>query len=327
MGTVLIALLPGVVVFTGLFGPGVLLNIALCVAACVATEAAWLRLRGRPVALQLRDNTAALSGVLLALALPPLTPWWIPVMGGVCAIVLGKQLYGGLGYNPFNPAMLGYVVLLVSFPLQLSLWPAMTPLWEAPLAHWQALAVPFTGAAWVEQADALSAATSLDALREGVAAGLTTGEIPGAGLGGLFAHGHAWVVLAWAAGGLWLLQRRVIAWQIPAGLLLGIAIVALPLWAWDTARFASPLFHIMAGATVLGAFFIATDPVSAATTPLGRLCFGAGIGALTVIIRTWGNYPDAIAFAVLLMNLGVPLIDQYTQPRIYGQQRHPEDRP
>jgi len=321
MGAVLLALIPGVTLFTLLFGAGVLLNIALCTLACVATEAAWLAARGRAIRRQLGDGSAVLTGVLLALALPPLTPWWIPVVGGACAIVLGKQIYGGLGYNPFNPAMLGYVVLLISFPLQLALWPEMQWLWQR---SWQELAIPFVGD-WTQGMDGLTAATSLDAARTGLGRGLTLAEIAPSGVAGLFRHGAGWVALAWLVGGLWLWRRRIIGWQIPLGVVAGAALFALPFWAMDPSRFASPAFHVLAGASLLGAFFIATDPVSAATTPRGRLFFGLGIGALTVIIRTWGNYPDAVAFAVLLMNLGVPLIDQYTQPRIYGQRRQPED--
>ncbi|MCK5768933.1 RnfABCDGE type electron transport complex subunit D [Algiphilus sp.] len=326
MARVLAALIPGLVVYVLLFGPGVLLNIALCAGACVATEALWLRARGRRPAAQLRDNTALVTGVLLALALPPLTPWWIPVLGGVCAIVLGKQIYGGLGSNPFNPAMLGYVVLLVSCPLQLSLWPAMTPLWSDPQAALSQLAIAFSGD-WVAHMDAVSGATALDAVRTGLADGRAIGEIAAGGVSGAFAQGHAWVALAWAAGGAWLLARRLIAWQIVVGVIAGTALFALPFWAFDPSRFGSPLFHVLAGATLLGACFIATDPVSAATTPAGRVYYGLAIGALTVIIRTWGNYPDAIAFAVLLLNLCVPLIDQYTQPRVYGQHKRPEDAP
>lgn len=326
MARVLAALVPGIVVYALLFGPGVLLNIALAAGACLAAEAAWLGARGRRISAQLKDNSALITGVLLGLALPPLTPWWIPVLGGACAILLGKQVYGGLGANPFNPAMLGYVVLLVSCPLQMSLWPEMTPIWQAPADSFRQLALPFSGE-WAARMDAISGATALDALRSGLAAGLSRSELAAGRVTDLFARGYAWVALAWLAGGLWLLQKKLIAWQIVLGVLAGAAVFALPFWALDPGRFASPVFHLLAGATLLGAFFIATDPVSAATTPRGRLYYGLAIGALTVIIRTWGNYPDALAFAVLLLNLCVPIIDQYTQPRIYGGRRGAEGEP
>lgn len=326
MARVLAALMPGVLLYVALFGPGVLLNIALCAGACCATEALWLKARGRNLFRQMRDNTALVTGVLLALALPPLTPWWIPVVGGVCAIILGKQIYGGLGSNPFNPAMLGYVVLLVSFPLQLSLWPEMAPVWREAGSYLAQLSIPFSGD-WTTRMDALSGATALDTVRNGVADGRTLDEIAGSGVAGLFQSGYAWIALAWFVGGSWLVHRKFAAWQIVLGVILGVAVFALPFWFYDPSRFPSPAWHVFAGATLLGAFFIATDPVSAATTPLGRFYYGLAIGVLTVIIRTWGNYPDAVAFSVLLLNLCVPLIDQYTQPRVYGQQRHPEDAP
>jgi electron transport complex protein RnfD len=323
MMRVLLALLPGFALYVASFGIGVLINVLICVLACLATEAVCLHARGRSLRTYLGDNTAIVTGVLLGLALPPLTPWWIPMVGGATAILLGKQLYGGLGYNPFNPAMLGYVVLLVSFPLQMSLWPSPQPLWGSEAGIGEQLAVIF-GGGWAERIDALSGATVLDAMRSGLSQGVTISELSAdgnTGLAALFSSGTGWIALAWLAGGLWLLRTGDIRWQIPVGVLAGVFLMALPFWAFDADRFADPLFHMLAGASILGAFFIATDPVSAATTPRGRLYFGLAIGALTVIIRTWGNYPDAIAFSVLLANLCVPLIDLYTQPRVYGQRR------
>lgn len=303
MRDVLLALIPGAALFTLCFGTGVLWNLALCAAACVLSEGLVLMLRGRPLSV-LRDYTAVLTGVLLALALPPGAPWWLPVLGGAFSIVLGKQVYGGIGYNPFNPAMVGYVVLLISFPVQMTAW---------------------SGVHWPWAADAVSAATPLDHVRTQLTLARTLGEIrtdPGV-FGLLGGAGWEWVGLGYLAGGLWLLWRRTIRWQIPVGVLLGLTLMATVFWAVDADRYASPLFHWFCGATLLGAFFIATDPVSAATTPRGRLLFGLGIGVLIHVIRSWGAYPDAVAFAVLLMNLCAPTIDRYTPTRAYGHQRQP----
>ncbi len=214
--------------------------------------------------------------------------------------LLAKHAYGGLGQNPFNPAMVGYAALLVSFPVEMTRWP-----------------VP--GADW----DAVTGATALDALRTGLRESYTMGEIrAGAAFGSVGAAGSEWVNLAALAGGLFLLARGVIRWQIPVAMLAGLAVpAALAQWL-DPGAHPGALFHLASGATMLGAFFIATDPVSAATSDRGRLYFGAGIGLLTWVIRSFGGYPDGVAFAVLLMNLAVPLIDRYTVPRIHGHARN-----
>jgi electron transport complex protein RnfD len=300
MRDVLIALAPGIVVYALLFGPGVLINIALAVITCELIEAAVLKLRGKALKPFLLDSSALVTGVLLALAVPPTAPWWIIVVGCGFAMLLGKHVYGGLGYNPFNPAMVGFVVLLISFPVQMTAWPAMHPLWS--------------------DADAISGATALDHVRTQLSLERTLSEIGGDAPLGLFAgRGWEWIALAYLLGGGYMLWRRTIRWQIPVGLLSGMALIALVFWAYDGDRYASPLFHWFSGATMLGAFFIATDPVSAATTPRGRFVFGFGIGMLTYVIRTWGGYPDGIAFAVLLFNICAPTLDRYLQPRIYGQ--------
>ncbi|MFA5941510.1 MAG: RnfABCDGE type electron transport complex subunit D [Sinimarinibacterium sp.] len=301
MRDVLLALVPGIALYTLLFGWGVLANIALAALTCLLAEAAVLHLRSKPLQPFLLDSSALVTGVLLALSLPPTAPWWIPVIGSLFAMLLGKHVYGGLGYNPFNPAMVGFVVLLISFPVQMTTWPALQPL-------------------WVPQTDALTGATVLDHVRTQLGLQRTLGEIRGDAPIGLFAgRGWEWIALAWLCGGLYMLWRKTIRWQIPVGMLVGVTLIALPFWAMDPDRYASPLFHWLSGATMLGAFFIATDPVSAATTPRGRLLYGLGIGVLVYVIRTWGGFPDGVAFAVLLLNICAPTIDRYTRPRVYGQ--------
>ncbi len=320
MVQVMLALIPGALCLFWFFGWGVLINLAVATATAVAAEAAALKLRGKAVLPILSDGTAVLTGLLLGLALPPLAPWWIPFIGAAFAIVVAKQLYGGLGYNPFNPAMVGYVVLIISFPLQMTLWSAPRGIDGEMLSLADTLGLVFAqlppaGATL----DAVTMATPLDSYKTQIGQNLTWSEIVSGPLFGRFAgHGWEWVNLAFLLGGLWLWQRRAIHWHIPLAMLAGLFVTALLFYIADADSFASPLFHLFSGATMLGAFFIATDPVSAATTPRGRLYYGAGIGVLVYLIRTWGGYPDGVAFAVLLMNMAAPTIDYYTQPRVFG---------
>lgn len=306
MGKVLLALLPGVALSTAWHGPGVLLQAILACAFAVLLEAAMLRLRGRPLRPFLGDLSAPLTAVLFALCLPPWAPWWIAAVGMVAAIVFAKHLYGGLGYNLFNPAMVGYALVLVAFTRELSGWPPL----DVPIPPGALLDGVFGGGVpW----DAMAQATPLDTLRDQLGQGRTVAEAQ-AGDDGR----SAWLALAWTLGGLWLLQQRVIHWHVPVGVLAGVLAVSLPLWLYDTGRHASPWFHLTHGALALGAFFIATDPVSGAATPRGRLLFGAGVGAMTVLVRTFGAYPDGVAFGVLLMNACAPLLDRWLKPRPFG---------
>lgn len=295
---VLLALLPGIALQIVCFGPALLITLAVSLVGCLALEAGVLVLRRRPVLRTLGDGSAAVTAVLLALSIPPQAPVWLVLMGCGFAILLAKHAYGGLGYNPFNPAMVAYAALLVSFPQQMTAWPA-------PLGA---------------ELDAVSSATALDHLRSALGEQRTLGEMADdPAFGVLGASGWEWPALGYLLGGLYLLQQRVIRWQIPLSMLLGMGLMALVFWAADSDRHASPLFHLFSGATLLGAFFIATDPVSAATTARGRLLYGFGIGVLVYVIRSWGSYPDGLAFAVLLFNLLAPTLDRYSAPRVHGQ--------
>jgi electron transport complex protein RnfD len=304
MRQVLYALVPTVALHVVFFGPGLLVQIILGVATALLCEAAALRMRGKPLPPFLLDGSAIITAVLLALCLPPLAPWWLVVSGVAFAILLAKHLFGGLGANPFNPAMVGYAVLLVSFPARLLQWlpPNVAGFEPVSLSFVDTLTTILTGTpparfTW----DAITSPTPLDALRTDLALGMTMGE----------AHANA---LFSAFGGK--------GWEwINLATLAALFVCALIMSAADAGAYAGPLFHLTAGASMLGAFFIATDPVSAATSNRGKLIYGAGIGVLTYIIRTFGGYPDGVAFAVLIMNLAVPLIDRYTIPRIYGHAR------
>ncbi|MGD8644142.1 MAG: electron transport complex subunit RsxD [Chromatiales bacterium] len=323
MRHVLYALVPGTVASIWYFGWGLLINLILAIAIAVAAEALMLRLRRRPVLPTLSDYSAVVTGWLFALCLPPLTPWWVTAVGVIGAIVLAKHLYGGLGYNPFNPAMVGYVVVLISFPKEMTLWIAPEMLAETRLGLLDSLVVVLGGAlpagvSW----DALTMATPLDLMKTELGLNRTITEIRENPLFGDFSgRGWEWIANWYAVGGLYLMYKRVIGWQIPLAMLLGLGAIATVFFLYDADSHASPAFHIFSGGAMLGAFFIATDPVSGSTTPRGRLVFGAGIGVLVYVIRTWGGYPDGVAFAVLLMNMAAPTIDYYTQPRVFGQDR------
>ena len=322
---VVLALVPGIITYIAFFGWGVLVNIIIAGIAALGSEAMAVALRRQPVAPTLMDGSALVTAILLALALPPHSAWWLIVVGTTFAIIIAKQLYGGLGYNPFNPAMAGYVVVLISFPLEMTRWNPPLSLADAPMSLLESFQYSLTGILPERlDLDMISLATPLDVMRTQLDLGNSLDTITtGNGIFGIVAGtGSEWVSLAFLAGGLWLLFEHIIDWRIPASLLASLLLLSGLFSLIDSSNFASPAFHLFAGATMLGAFFIATDPVSASTTPVGRLIFGAGCGILIYVIRTWGGYPDGIAFSVLLMNMAAPLIDYYTQPRVIGQQKN-----
>ncbi|MEX0915269.1 MAG: RnfABCDGE type electron transport complex subunit D [Wenzhouxiangellaceae bacterium] len=320
MKQVLYALVPGIAAHLWFFGVGILFQIALTVAFALALEAAMLKLRDRPLKPFMSDYSAVVTAVLFALSMPPLAPWWVALTGMVFAIVVAKHLYGGLGYNLFNPAMAGFAAVIIAFPMDLSQW--LTPRQLSPglPGLWQTAQAIFTGSlpdalSW----DAISQATPLDALKTGVAENRLVTEIRDAPIFGDFGGlGWEWIANFYVLGGLWLLWRRVISWHVPVALLATVAAVTIPMWLMGPDINPSPPQHIFSGALVLAAFFIATDPVSGCTTMKGRLVFGAGVAILTLAIRRYGGYPDGVAFAVLLMNMAAPLIDRLTRPRTYG---------
>lgn len=318
MRQVIWATVPGMLMMAWWFGPGVLLNVACAVAGALAAEAGALRVRGWPLQPALADGSAVLTGVLLGLALPPMVPFWLPFVGAALGIVFGKQLYGGLGANPFNPAMIGYVMLLISFPVDMTSWPSAEPLSQAGERWLLSLQISFG----TTPVDVLSGATPLDDFKH--RSGQTVAEWQAtSGLAGALAgRGWEWINLAFLLGGVWLLRQRIFSWHAPLAMLATLALCALLFWDGGSSESpGSPLFHLLSGGTMLGAFFIVTDPVSSATSQRGKLLFGAGVGLLVYVIRAWGNYPDAIAFGVLLMNLAAPFIDHYTRPRTYGHAR------
>jgi len=304
MLTVIAALIPGLVAYVWFFGPAILKTLAVASVAALAFEALMLRVRGKPVGLFLKDGSALLTAWLLALSLPPTAPAWLVVIGVFFAIVIAKHLYGGLGQNPFNPAMVGFAVCIVSFPALMGQWPGV---------------------------DAISAATPLDHLKTALKLADGTGQVgqimADQTVYGRFAgRGWEWIAAGYLIGGVALIWLRIITWHIPVAFLLAVLALSGGLWLFDSRAFASPMFHLLGGATMLGAFFIATDPVSGATTPRGKLIFGAGCGGLEILIRVFGGYPDGLAFAVLLMNLVTPIIDMLTQPPVFGASAGKKDQ-
>ena len=282
------------------YGWGVIYQITLALLTGIAAEILFLKIRNKSIDV-VKDNSAALTAILLAISIPSIAPWWIVVLGTSFAIIFGKQLYGGLGSNPLNPAMLGYAFLLISFPLEMTRWTSSF------LSFGEGLNVIFSSI----NIDALSSATRLEEAKFA----LMKGEV----FNPIQIDQTVWINLGFLFGGVYLFYKKVITWQIPLSFLAGIIVMSALLMLVDSDHAMGPVFHLFHGATMLGAFFILTDPVSSSTTPRGRLIFGFLIGILVIIIRTYGSYPDGVAFAVLLLNIAVPLIDYYSKPKVFGR--------
>lgn len=324
MYKVLYALIPGTLAATYFFGWGILFNLLIASVACLGSEALMLKLRDRPVMSSLTDGSALITACLLALALPPLIPWWLTTIASLFAIIIAKHLYGGLGFNPFNPAMVGYIVIMISFPREMTMW--TPPLGVAN--GWPELMDTFNiifnnTLPEGQNLDSITMATPIDTLKTQIGLEYDIDATRNhKAYGPLFSTisgtGWEWINGLFLAGGYWLIKQKIIDWRIPVSFLVGLVVISNFFAVYDYASYSSPLFHAFSGGTMLCAFFIATDPVSASTTPLGRWIYGASIAVLVYIIRTWGGYPDGIAFAVVLMNMAVPLLDYYTQPKTYG---------
>ncbi len=326
MLTVWLALLPASVYAIYLFGWPVLNLFIITVAATLLSEAAMLRMAGKDVRSGISDGSGLLTAWLLAMTLPPWAPWWIAVVGAVFAVVVGKQVFGGIGQNLFNPAMLGRVALLIAFPLEMTTWVNPQLLFTAAAPGFiESLSITFAG---VPNIDAVSGATVLGHMKTEIGRGVPLAEVlPGfftlqqgamGEMRGSLGETSALLILL---GGIFLLLRRMITWHIPFAMLATVALLATLMHLVDPTRYADASVHLLSGGLMLGAFFIATDPVGSPSTPRGQLLFGAACGALIYIIRTWAGFPEGVAFAVLIMNAATPLIDHYLRPRIYGRDR------
>jgi electron transport complex protein RnfD len=323
MRKVVLALLPAVGWGILIFGWPALFLTAITVAAALVFEAVCLKMKGVAAKPYLYDCSAVLTGLLVAMTLPPWAPWWIGVVGSAIAIVLGKQVYGGLGQNLFNPAMLARVALLISFPIEMTTWVEVKPLLFGP-GILDSLAITFSA----NTNDAVAGATTLGAVKTGFSLNQT---LPGL----LYDYNSFLAFIGWErgslgetssllilVGGLWLAREGVIRWHIPLSLLASITILSLIFHWIDPQHYLSVWVHLNSGALMLVAFFIATDYVTSPNTPLGQVVFGAGCGLLIFVIRSWGGYPEGTGFAILLMNAVTPLIDHYIRPRIYGRYRN-----
>jgi len=307
MRQVIYALIPGALIGVYFFGVPALSVIAISVISCVIVEAVIQKLMGKPVTIN--DGSAAVTGLLLAMNLPAGAPWWLVVLGAIIAIGLGKQVYGGLGNNPFNPALTARVFLLISFPVEMTTWLVPRPF----LLH---------------SADAVTGATPLGAMKTAVFMhgnlSYAVPKIPslmdlfmghvGGSLGEISA-------LALILGGVYLIYKGVISWHIPIFYIGTVFLMTWVLWIINPHIYANPMVHILSGGLMLGAFFMATDLVTSPVTNKGKMIFAVGCGVITVVIRLWGGYPEGVSFSILIMNAFVPLINRGTRPAVFGVER------
>jgi Na+-translocating ferredoxin:NAD+ oxidoreductase subunit D len=304
---VIYALIPALLVSVYFFGIGALIVTAVSIVSCLAFEYLIQKylMKTEP---SITDGSALVTGLLLAFNLPTNLPWWIIVIGSLVAIGVGKMTFGGLGNNPFNPALVGRVFLFISFPVQMTSWP--TPI-----------------ASRMQYTDAVTGPTPLGIMKEGLSAEVTTPQlmeqIPGymeMFLGYMRGSLGEMSALALLAGGIYMLSKRIITWHIPVSVLLSVLVFTGILWLINPYDNADPLFHLLSGGLVLGAFYMATDYVTSPMTPKGMWIFGIGIGVITVAIRVFGAYPEGVSFAILIMNAFVPLINKYVKPAGFGEE-------
>jgi len=300
MYMVILALMPAFLVSVYYFGFNAIRVTLISVATCVLTEFLIQKylMKGECT---IGDGSAILTGILLAFNVPSNIPWWMVVVGGIVAIGIAKMSFGGLGKNPFNPALVGRVFMLISFPVAMTTWP-----------------VPGQGFMAI---DGITGPTTLGLLKEGGAGAVGNVEyydmIMGA-TGGSFGE---ICELALIIGGLFLIIMKIIDWQTPVIIIGTVALVSCICWAIDPATYVNPLYHIFSGGLMLGAFFMATDMVTTPMTTGGKCIFALGVGLITIIIRLWGQYPEGMSFAILIMNSVVPLINKGFKPKRFGEPR------
>ncbi len=322
---VIIALIPSLGVSLYFYGIGALIVTLTAVVSSVIFE--WLItkfiFKKTP---KILDGSAVITGLLLAFNVPSNLPIWIILIGALVAIGVGKMSFGGLGNNPFNPALLGRVFLLISFPVQMTSW----PLPGKQFIYWYSRSEMQDGEELIKMVgenrlDAISGATPLGVVKEGLKNGETmsslTDQLPsyfemflgqvGGSLGEISA-------IALILGGIFLLVRKVITWHIPVSTLVTALVFSGIFWVINPEQNADPLFHLLTGGLLLGAIFMATDYATSPMTPGGMLVFGAGIGLLSILIRVFGAYPEGVSFAILIMNAFVPIINKYMKPKLFG---------
>jgi electron transport complex protein RnfD len=332
MGLVMLALAPATLFGLWQFGWPAIFLFVVTIATALVAEAASLRVAGKPVRPYLMDGSALLSGWLLAMTLPPWAPWWIGVVGSLIAIVVAKQIFGGIGQNLFNPAMVARVALLISFPLEMTTFLEPQPIFSADAPGFlEGLTITLGGSQAPAHFDAVTGASLLGHVRTELAQGLTLPQIYPDGYGaiqgavgtvpGSMGETSAGLILL---GGLFLIYKRIITWHISLVMMGTIALLAGLMHLYDPDHYVGPVYHLVSGATLLGAFFIATDLVTSPVSARGQVIFAAGCGILVYVIRTWTGYPEGVAFAVMIMNACTPLIDHWVKPRVYGRDRKGE---
>ena len=333
---VIAACIPGVATATWYFGFGVLINIMLAASMAIVLEACALKLRGRDIRLHLSDNSALVTAVLFGIAMPPGASWWLVAMGIFFAIVIAKHIYGGLGQNLFNPAMCGYVLLLLSFPVEMTSWhipndalvdgSSFSAFSLAGLRQSLLLSMPVFGGAQMSSPDSIDGLAMATPLIEfkmaGTSALLTAWDAGVSGFSRDAGAGWELVNMGYLCGGLFLIYKRIISWHIPCAIIATVTVMSTLYYApGSSGIYGTPYLHLFGSATMIGAFFIATDPVSAATTVRGKIYYGIIIGLAIYGIRVWGSYLDSIAIAVLLGNFCAPALDYLCRPRIYGHDK------
>ncbi|NCB56734.1 MAG: RnfABCDGE type electron transport complex subunit D [Gammaproteobacteria bacterium] len=303
-----IALLPAVLLGILQFGMPALFLVVTTILSALACEVISLKLNPRAQG-EINDGAAILTALILAMSLPPHAPLWLGALGSAFAIFFGKQVYGGLGQNLFNPAMLARVVLLISFPVEMTKW--ITP-------------SAFYDGVWYKMGvDGVSGATTLGLSKEGAETGFHwLPHVLGTSTGSLGETSAMLMLL----GGVWLIHQQVFTWHVPLATLAGCLLPGTAMWLADPAAIPEPLAQLTSGGLLMCAFFIATDPVTTPTSNRGKLIFGAGTGFLIFVIRAFGNFPEGVAFSILIMNAFTPLIDQYTRPRMYGYNLKTEEK-
>lgn len=297
MRQVILGLLPALIFGIYLFGEDALLLVVASTVAAILCEWLCQKCQKTPIG-QLTDGSAIVTALLLVMSLPPHFPWYLGAFGAAVAVILGKQVYGGLGQNLFNPAMLARVVLLISFPVEMTNWPAPEPI-------------------FINFADAFTGATTLGSVMETGSSEVHSGLI--ALLLGITPGSLGESPLLLLLGGIWMSWKKVIDWRIAVSLIAGCFVPSTIAWFISPETVLSPFAQLASGGLLLAAFFIATDPVTSPTAPKGRYWYGLGCGLLIFLIRVFGAYPEGVAFAILLMNAVSPLIESATRHRVYGE--------
>ncbi len=318
MVQVMLALIPAIIAYVFYFGIGILIQIILSIVFALIFEALSLKLLNKPIQLFLKDGTAFVTALLFALCISPVAPWWISLIGMFFAIVVAKHIYGGLGQNIFNPAMVGFAVVLISFPQAMSIWLAPNSLVDTNLSIFETFRVIFLSEL-PNAYDTMTQATPLDTIKTGLSQGMAISEVKASALFGDFGGlGWEWIANLYFIGGIYLIYKRIITWRVPVAVILTTLIFSLPFYIYDAGKFLSPLAHLFSGGVMLAAFFIATDPTSGCSSHKGQIYFGAGVAIMMVLVREFGNFPDGVAFGILLMNMSAPLIDKLTIPKAFG---------